>query len=275
MKNFLKRLAAMLAVIAVLISVTALLVAPQLVIDLAGRVQAAPSGTRAILVVVAVLVDLLLIAVLVCIVRPPRKEGLVVRARGAKAEVSVDSVQRQINTRIAQVSDVLDVQTGVEVTQEGAARVEMNVRTRPDIVIPEKQKELGRVLRQLIEKQMGLRLAGDPIIHIALATDEFDTTDRVTTVVEPIAAPSQPSYASLPATASYTEVAADHAGLVEQPAPAEAAASQPPAPPPPPAPAEQPAPAEAAQEAGEEQPAIPEAGDEPWRAFLLEDSDKS
>jgi len=140
MKNFLKRLAAMLAVIAVLISVTALLVAPQLVIDLAGRVQAAPSGTRAILVVVAVLVDLLLIAVLVRIVRPPRKEGLVVRARGAKAEVSVDSVQRQINTRIAQVSDVLDVQTGVEVTQEGAARVEMNVRTRPDIVIPEKQK---------------------------------------------------------------------------------------------------------------------------------------
>ncbi len=259
MRDFVKRLAAMLAVILLLIGITALLVAPQLVIDLANRVQAAPAGTRTALVIAAVLIDLLLIAVLVRIMRPPRRDGLVVRARGARAEVSVDSVQRQINTRIAQVSDVLDVQTGVEVTQEGAAKVEMNVRTRPDIVIPEKQKELGRVLRQLIEKQMGLRLAGDPVIHIALATDEFDTADRVTTVVQPIAAPAEARYTPLPATASYTEVTAEHAGPAEQPAQAAAVAGEPAVPA---------APVDIAED-------TQEVEDEPWRAFLLEDSDKS
>ncbi len=261
MRNFIKRLATMLAVVLLLIGVTALLAAPRLVIDLAARVEAAPAGTRTALIVAAVLIDLLLVAILVRLLRPPRKDGLVVRARGARAEVSVDSVQRQINTRIAQVSDVLAVQTGVEVTQEGAAKVEMNVRTRPDIVIPEKQKELGRVLRQLIEKQMGLRLAGDPVIHIALATDEFDTADRVTTVVQPIAAPAEAAYASLPATASYTEVAAEH---VEHPALAEPPASPAPPPPAPSAPVEAP----------EETPPAPEE-DEPWRAFLLEDSDRA
>lgn len=230
MGKLLRRFFSLLAVLILMIGVTALFAAPQLVANLAQNLSATSGGTRTALIVAAVVIDLLLAAVAVRIIRPPKKDELMVRTRGAKTQVSVDSVQRQINTRIAQVSDVLHVHTDVEVTK-GSARVELHVRTRPDIMIPEKQKEIGRVLRQLVEKQMGLRLASDPLIHIALATDEFDTTDRVTSVMEPT-----PATTYMPVTEStYTEVPAERRALPE-PAPRAAAEAE-----------------------------------EPWRSFLLED----
>jgi hypothetical protein len=206
MFTLLKRLFAITGIILIMVVVTAFLATPQVIVDLASRLDQSASSMRAIQVVAALLIDFMLIVVVYRLIRPRKAESLVVRARGAKAAVSIDSVQRQINTRIAQVSDVLHVHTEVDV-QKGSASVTLNVRTRPDIVIPEKQKELSRVLRQLVEKQMGLRLAGPPVIHLALATDEFDAMDRVTTVVEPIAeAQKAPQYASLPEKASYTEM---------------------------------------------------------------------
>lgn len=241
MGSFVRRLFSMLAVIILMIGTTALLAVPQLVASLAENLSNTPANTRTLLIVAAVAIDVMLAAVLVRILRPRKKDELMVRARGAKTQVSVDSVQRQINARVAQVSDVLHVHTDVEVTKGGAS-VEMHVRTRPDIMIPEKQKELARVLRLLVEKQMGLRLSGEPIIHIALATDEFDTADHVTAMFEtPQAAPMVPI-----AESTYTEVTAAPARALPEPSPSAAGGA---------APVEQPA-------------AKPE---EPWRAFLLED----
>ncbi|GAB4572220.1 MAG: hypothetical protein Kow0077_11000 [Anaerolineae bacterium] len=258
MGNFFKRLLSMLAVLILMVVTTAVLATPQLVADLATRLsEETPATTRTMMVVAALVIDLVLAAVLVRIIRPRKEDELQVRARGAKAKVSLDSVQRQINARIAQVSDVLHVHTDVEVTS-GAASVELNVRTRPDIVIPEKQKEISRVLRQLVEKQMGLRLAGEPIIHLALATDEFDTTDHVTTIVEPATAGTP---AAIAAT-SYTEVEAEEAPPPVARALPERASE---------APQEAAAETQAASEETEQAPSEPEQ-DEPWRAFLLEDN---
>lgn len=238
MGNLIRRFFALLAVVILMIGVTALFAAPQVVVQVAQSLGDTPTGTRTLLIVAAIVIDLLLLAVAVRIIRPQNKEELMVRTRGATTKVSVDSVQRQINTRIAQISDVLHVHTDVEVTN-GSASVELHVRTRPDIMIPEKQREIGRVLRQLVEKQMGLRLASDPLIHIALATDEFDTTDRVTAVMEPDTAQTYMPIAE----SAYTEVAPETRALPEP------SASRPQA---------------EAQEA-ERQP------EEPWRAFLLEE----
>ncbi len=238
MGNLIRRFFSLLAVVILMIGVTALFAAPQVVVQVAQSLGDTPAGTRTLLIVAAIVIDLLLLAVAVRIIRPPNKEELMVRTRGATTKVSVDSVQRQINTRIAQVSDVLHVHTDVEVTN-GSARVELHVRTRPDIMIPEKQREIGRVLRQLVEKQMGLRMASEPLIHIALATDEFDTTDRVTSVMEPDAA-----HTYMPiAESAYTEVAPETRALPEPSAPQ----------------------AQSETEKAERQP------EEPWRAFLLEE----
>jgi hypothetical protein len=274
MLNFLRRLLSLMAVVILMVGVTALLAAPQLVARLAESLQNTPANTRTILILAAVVIDLLLAAVAVRILRPPQKTELLVHARGARARVSLDSVQRQINTRIAQVSDVLHVHTDVEVNN-GGARVELNIRTRPDIVIPEKQKEIARVLRQLVEKQMGLRMIGEPVIHLALATDEYDTTDHVTAVMEPAA---EPPYVAIPASA-YSEV-------VEVPSRAARALPQPAAQPQ----TEPVAPLSAAPLSGaptaagealasvgtaDEEGAAPELEEpEPWRAFLLEDDGK-
>lgn len=180
--RFIKRLLSTLGLIVVMVVVTALLAAPQLIADAATQLANSAPPVRMGMLVAALVADLILLAVIIRIVRPARRDGLSVRARGAKTEVSLGSVQREINTRIAQVADVLAVHTEV-VEENGKARVALRVRTRPDIIVPEKQKELLRVLRQLVEKQLGLRLAGQPTVHIALSPEEFESTNQTATLI--------------------------------------------------------------------------------------------
>ena len=238
MLNFLRRIVIALGLLVVVAGVTLFLVTPTVIIDLATRLNEATALMRTVQAVIALLVDALLLVVIYRVLRPVRDEMLIVRARGAKAAVSIDSVQRQINARLSQVSDVLDVQNEVEV-EKGSASVTLYVRTRPDIRIPEKQKEINRVLHQLVEKQMGLRMAGPPVLHLALAAEEFGPGDHVTTVVEPLnEATAEATYtaAALPAT-TYTESSAPAPRALNAPA--------------------------ASQSGGQEK--------EPWQDFLLGD----
>jgi hypothetical protein len=187
-----------------MVVVTALLAAPQWVADAATMLAESASPVRMGMLVAALLVDMLLISAIIRIVRPARRDGLSVRMRGAKTEVSLGSVQREINTRVAQVADVLAVHTEV-IEENGKARVALRVRTRPDIIVPEKQKELMRVLRQLVEKQLGLRLAGQPTVHIALSPEEFESTEQTATLITDSYISREPSVRySLP-TGSYED----------------------------------------------------------------------
>jgi hypothetical protein len=230
MLKLLRRILTIIGIVLIMLVVTLFLAAPQIIVDLATRLYESSPALRAMQVLAALLIDALLITVIYRIIRPPLDPGLVVHARGAKAKVSTDSVQRQINARIAQVSDILDVQAEVEV-EGSAARVTLNIRTRPDINVPEKQREVSRILRQLVEKQMGLKLAGLAVIHMTLATDEYTSGDQVTTVVDPVA---EPQY-----TAAYEELDSG-------------------------TPARNALPAQASRPREKE-------GEEPWRAFLLGD----
>jgi len=182
MWNLLKKALYVLGLLALAVVITILLVSPQIVVDFATRLATAEPVLRAVQVVIAVLVDAILIAIIYRTLFPGRIEGLTVRARGARTAVSLDSVQRQINTAVAQVSDVLAVQSDV-VADQGNVRLALRVRTRPDIIVPEKQKEINRVLRQVVEKQLGLRLAGPAVIHIALSADEYETTEQRATLI--------------------------------------------------------------------------------------------
>lgn len=251
------RLLIVLGLILFVVVVTVTLAAPQIIIDLATRLNTTNVAQRGLQVVVALLLDLLAVLVLYRLLRPAPADGLVVRTRGSRTEVSIDSVQRQINARMDEVSDILSVQT--EVTAErGNARITMHVRARPDIVIPEKQKEINRVLRQVVEKQLGLRLAGPPAVHIDLVSPAPELAAL------PVAAPASPSTPPPPT------------GTVDL--------EERPAPPPAPRPAEPseedlegptlPLREEPAERQQAAEPAAEDVAEEPWRAFLLEDDEE-
>jgi len=187
--NFITRLLLILAVITLLVGVTVLLVSPQAVIALAEGLNSADTAGRAIQLLLALLIDLLLLGLLYQLLRRAASRGLMVRARGAKTEVSIDSVRRQIMAQISQLPDVLDAQTEVR-AERGNARVTLRVKATPDITVPDKQNEINRALRQVVEKQMGLRLAGPPVIHIELQTSKEPPEPPVEVATPPLPRPT-------------------------------------------------------------------------------------
>ncbi len=275
--SLIRRVLLALGVILLVLVVAVLLTAPQLIADLLAGLNAVPLAVRILL---AVLIDALLLVALGRQLRQKPTEGLVVRARGVKAEVNIDSVQRQLNARVEEVPDVLAVQTEVA-ADNGNARIALRVRTRPDIVVPEKQKEITRVLRQVVEKQLGLRLAGAPVVHISLDTKPplaESAQAAMTGAVEPEAVPEPPSRTAIP------EVMPGPEQPVAAPSPAATPAEDV-------IEAEYVSDEEYAAEvaetgvadewpAGAEAPVPPvqgireEEADEPWRAFLLGDDDE-
>ncbi len=187
--NFITRLLLILAVITLLVGVTVLLVSPQAVIAIAEGLNSVDTAGRAIQLLLALLIDLLLLGLLYQLLRRAVSRGLMVRARGARTEVSIDSVRRQIMAQISQLPDVLDAQTEVR-AERGNARVTLRVRATPDITVPDKQNEINRALRQVVEKQMGLRLAGPPVIHIELQTSKEPPEPPAEVAVPPVPRPT-------------------------------------------------------------------------------------
>lgn len=193
--QFVNRLLATLGLLLLILAVTALLVAPRWVAEVAARLIPATFLAQVAQVVMALVVDALLLLAIYRLWRRGRG-GLIVRARGAKAQVSIDSVQREIVTRIEEVPDVIGVQALVE-DEWGKARVSLRVQARPDINIPEKQREISRVLHQLVEKQMGLRLSSAPSIHIGLVKEAGERIEEAVLV--------EASVAESPLSAARTE----------------------------------------------------------------------
>lgn len=283
--GFLNRLLTLVGVILLVLAITVLLAAPQALADLVNRIHDIQPLVRVLL---AVLLDALLLTWLYRRLSIRPREGLVVRARGVKAEVNIDSVQRQINTRVDEVADVIAVQTEV-LAEKGGAQITLHVRTQPDIVVPEKQKEITRVLKQVVEKQMGLRLAGPPVIHIALDTRPL--TESASAAMTGAIVTEAPKPSPAPAL-SEVSAASDSSDVIEaefisaDEAPAAPAVT----------PTNEPASAQATDDVTPDEPTTPgwedhettmplkdngdpedeapdsdNAGEEPWRSFLLDE----
>jgi hypothetical protein len=77
---------------------------------------------------------------------------------------------------------VSDVQrTDVTISNDlGRAVVQLGVTTENTIQGPKKKQEISREVRKIVEDQLGIRLAGEPIINISLApiSDEGLSTAR-------------------------------------------------------------------------------------------------
>ncbi|MGQ9888744.1 MAG: hypothetical protein ACUVSX_09680 [Aggregatilineales bacterium] len=100
--------------------------------------------------------------------RPAPNTGLIVQVQGALANVEVESARAIVLRAMRNVPDVRSAEATIRAVQ-GRADIEVDVTIGSAAVnIPDKQKEINRVLRQVINKQLGLRLEGRPRVNIRL-----------------------------------------------------------------------------------------------------------
>jgi hypothetical protein len=95
--------------------------------------------------------------------------GLVVKSSGgALAELSVESAREQILKAVQRLPKVISADATVS-TKRGKAVITLSVEMKSDDVsLPDKQKEINRVLDNVVEKQLGLKMAERPMVHINL-----------------------------------------------------------------------------------------------------------
>ncbi len=150
--------------------ITVLFVVPQAVADGLASVATVPLVAR---VAVVLVLDLLVLAFIYLQLRPkaPTGSGLVVKAPGALADISVDSARSFILTAVQKVPDVVSTQAKLEAVR-GKAKLELDVTVRGrDVNIPRKQQEINQALKQVINKQLGLDILDRPQVHIHLEED--------------------------------------------------------------------------------------------------------
>jgi hypothetical protein len=166
--NFLRRIYLLLLGLLLVIMVTLLLLSPQAV---GGWVGSISELSPVIRLAVTIVIDLFLLLLMYLQVRPDpgaKVNGLVMRGSGAITEVSVESARDRILKAVSDVPDVVSVEADVKPVR-GRAEIEMQVAVfGHDVKLPAKQKEIDRALRQVIDKQLGLQMAGQPRIQLRI-----------------------------------------------------------------------------------------------------------
>jgi hypothetical protein len=121
---------------------------------------------RALLILCAVLLDLLLIGVLVSEVRGPARRSIPVqKISGGTVSVTIESLAERLQYHLDQLADVISVKA--KITPRGkSVDLELDIQTGADVNVPEKAEQVLEVARQVIEDKMGLKLARQPRVYI-------------------------------------------------------------------------------------------------------------
>lgn len=162
-----RRIALLLPVFVVVALLTVLLLVPEAISDF---VQSFAPLAR--LVVVIVMYALVVLGIYLGIRRSERQiSGLVVKARGALTVVSTESARDRVLAAVRELDDVASAD--VQVTdRRGRALIALDVKVGGDSVsLPEKQKEITRILEKVIEKQLGVEMADRPTVQIGFTGD--------------------------------------------------------------------------------------------------------
>lgn len=170
--SIIRNLIVILVGISLAILITMILLDPSAIAALALNLSEASVLIRLPL---AILLVLLIIAVIVVFVRSGRPagsaSGLIVKAQGAIADISIDSARDRMLRAVRAVPDVIAADADLKAVR-GKADVDLNVVvSRESSSLPEKQREIDRALRQVVQKELGLQLAGKPRVHIRMDTE--------------------------------------------------------------------------------------------------------
>lgn len=146
---------------------------------------------RALLILCMVLLDLLLIGLLILELRGPARRSIrVQKVGGGVAAITTEALVEHLQYNLDQLEDVISVKVKAA-PRGGSVDLGLDVRTGPNVNVPEKAGEVLKVARQVVEEKLGLKLAGQPRVTI-------HTVPHPSGVVRPMPG----SLASLPVTPS-------------------------------------------------------------------------
>lgn len=199
--RFLRRFVLILIGILLAVLVGVLLMSPETIVSFANSIAAMTVTARAMIAIVLIA---LIVTAIFLLVRPgprPQASGLIVRSGGALADISVESVRERVLKAVREIDAVRSADGQVTALQ-GKANIELDVIVEGEqINVPEKQKEIDRTLEQVVNKQLGLTMAGKPRVHIQLVDvaelEAEEVPPGVVARVEP-AASRQPASAMPP-----------------------------------------------------------------------------
>ena len=121
---------------------------------------------RALLVLCALFLDILLFTLLVLEMRGPAKRTIrIKRVGGGEVVVTTESIAERLQYHIDQVADVVSVKALVK-PRGGSVDLDLQVQAGADINVPEKAEQILQVAKQVVEDKMGLVLADKPRVHI-------------------------------------------------------------------------------------------------------------
>lgn len=156
--HFLRRVVVGLGLFAVLIFMTLVLIMPK---AFGESLETVSVGLR---LLVAALIDAAYFGLMYLQIRrrpaPPSDAGLEVRMAGMIAHLDIESAKERILKAIRELSDVVSADATIK-SLHGKADIELRVEISSQAAnLPDKEKEIDRALKQVVNKQLGLQMAG-------------------------------------------------------------------------------------------------------------------
>ena len=175
--NTFNRIVVVLVLIALILLVSVLGVIPHVILSDVGhwavtlgeQLWAAQVAVRlGIGVLLALIFDALAIALIYFEVRPQRQRFIrVENLAGGMATVSVESVVRQLEYRLAPIPNVIAVRPKIRAGR-GKVQAVVNVDVGTGANVPQMASRLVEEVKDVLSTEMGLQLAGEPEVRITV-----------------------------------------------------------------------------------------------------------
>ncbi|HOV48967.1 MAG TPA: hypothetical protein PLM06_10065 [Anaerolineae bacterium] len=175
--NTFNRIVVVLVLIALILLVSVLGVIPHVVLSDVGRwattlgeqLWAAQVAVRlGVGVLLALIFDVVAIALIYFEVRPRRQRFIrVENLAGGMATVSVESVVRQLEYRLAPIPNVIAVRPKIRAGR-GKVQAVVNVDVGTGANVPQMASRLVEEVKDVLSTEMGLQLAGEPEVRITV-----------------------------------------------------------------------------------------------------------
>jgi uncharacterized alkaline shock family protein YloU len=134
-------------------------------------------------VLFAVILDIILILLVVLELRRPSSKAIrVEKESGGEVQVGVSSIAEGLEYEVDQLASVLRSKAAVS-AMRGGVLIELDVETAAGVMVPEKASQIVATVQQVVEEQMGLRLARPPKVN--LHTVPYPTKPKAAASAQP------------------------------------------------------------------------------------------
>lgn len=148
-------------------------------------------------VVIAALIFLIFLLLIILELRRPRARTVAIQGAEGQAELMTDSIASHLAYHVDQIPGVIKVKPRV-ISKGKSVRVEIYTETGPQVEVPVKAQEVRRVVTEVVEQKLGLKLDREVKVTIKPAPypkglpPARPAPARQPTQPAPLAAPPQP-----------------------------------------------------------------------------------